>query len=159
MPRFLVMFSLLSKIFRTSSLGLKNFALDNIQYLIFILSIQNQNQNTILASNVVSGLKFIVQYKKNKVKTKNPPYYFVCQCIQHKSTNWGHFFTSPTRDGTTIFRWSSDPREGLAVCRAKAISSFFSYFKTLSIGLAPGVEPATSCSAFKSFSCRSFLRQ
>ena len=47
------------------------------------------------------------------------------------------------------FRWSCESREGLAVCRAKAIPSFLSYFKNLSIGPAPGVEPATSCSAVK----------
>ena len=29
--------------------------------------------------------------------------------------------------------WSSESREGLAICRAKAVPSFLSYFKTLSI--------------------------
>ena len=32
------------------------------------------------------------------------------------------------------FTWSSEPREGPAVFRAKAVLSFLSYFKTLSIG-------------------------
>ena len=45
--------------------------------------------------------------------------------------------------------WSSESGEGLAICRAKAVSSFLSYFKTLSIGPAPGIEPATSRSAVK----------
>ena len=47
------------------------------------------------------------------------------------------------------FTWSSEPREGPAACRAKAVPSFLSYFKTLSIGPAPGIEPATSRSAVK----------
>ena len=47
------------------------------------------------------------------------------------------------------FTWSSEPREGPAACRAKEVPSFLSYFKTLSIGPAPGIEPATSRSAVK----------
>ena len=58
-------------------------------------------------------------------------------------------FMSPTRDGTAIFTWSTEPREGLAAYNAKVVSSFLSYFKTLSIGPAPGVKPATSRSAVK----------
>ena len=42
------------------------------------------------------------------------------------------------------FTWSSEPREGLAACTAKGVPSFLSYFKTLSIGPAPEIEPATS---------------
>ena len=47
------------------------------------------------------------------------------------------------------FTWSSEPREGLAVCRAKEVPSFLSYFKTLSIGPTKGIEPATFRCAFK----------
>ena len=47
------------------------------------------------------------------------------------------------------FPWSPEPREGLAVCRAKGVPSILSYFKTLSIGPAPGIEPATFRSAVK----------
>ena len=46
-------------------------------------------------------------------------------------------------------RWSSELREGLAICRTKVVPSFLSYFKTLSIGPTPGIEPATSRSAVK----------
>ena len=61
-------------------------------------------------------------------------------------------FTSPTETGgTAILRWSSEPREGLAACSAKGVPSFLSYFKTLSIGPAPGIEPATIRSAVKRF--------
>ena len=45
--------------------------------------------------------------------------------------------------------WSSEPREGLAGCSAKEVPSFLSHFKTLSVGPAPGIEPATSRSAVK----------
>ena len=45
--------------------------------------------------------------------------------------------------------WSSEPGEGLAVCRAKTIPSFLRYFKTLSIGPASGIEPLTSRIAVK----------
>ena len=49
------------------------------------------------------------------------------------------------RDGH--FTWLSEPREGLACCSAKGVPSFLGYFKTLSTGPAPGIEPATSRSA------------
>lgn len=42
------------------------------------------------------------------------------------------------------FTWSSEPSEGLAVCTAKAVPSFLSYLRTLSIGPAQEIEPATS---------------
>ena len=45
--------------------------------------------------------------------------------------------------------WSSEPREDLAICSAEELPSFLSYFKTLSIGPAPEIEPATSRSAVK----------
>ena len=45
--------------------------------------------------------------------------------------------------------WSSESREGLAICRARAVPSFLCYFKTLSIGPIPGIEPATPRSAVK----------
>ena len=42
------------------------------------------------------------------------------------------------------FTWSSEQHEGLAACGAKGIPSFLSYFKALSIGPAPGIEPVTA---------------
>ena len=45
--------------------------------------------------------------------------------------------------------WSFEPSEGLAACSAKGVPSFLSYFKTLSIGPALRIEPATSRSAVK----------
>ena len=58
-------------------------------------------------------------------------------------------FTSPPREGTAILRIYPSPLEGLAVCRAKEVPSFLSYFETLSIGPVPEIEPATSRSAVK----------
>jgi len=46
---------------------------------------------------------------------------------------------SPTGDGSALlFTWSSEPREGLVICRAKDEPSFVSYFKTLNIRPGPG---------------------
>ena len=39
--------------------------------------------------------------------------------------------------------------KGLAICKAKVVTSFLSYFKTPSIGPTPGIEPATPRSAVK----------
>ena len=36
--------------------------------------------------------------------------------------------------------WSSEPRDGLAICRAKALLSFLSHFKTLSVVPVLGTE-------------------
>ena len=52
-------------------------------------------------------------------------------------------------DMTAILICSSEPRQGEAVCRGKAVSSFLSFCKTMSIGPAPGIDPATSCFAVK----------
>ena len=52
-------------------------------------------------------------------------------------------FTSPTGDGTAIFR--GHPSHGrTSRLQCKGVPSFLSYFKTLSMGPAPGIEPATS---------------
>ena len=45
------------------------------------------------------------------------------------------------------FMWSSEPHKSLAAGSAKGVTSFLSYFKTLSIGPAPGIKPTTSSSA------------
>ena len=42
-----------------------------------------------------------------------------------------------------------EPRESLAVCRAKEAPSFLIFFKALSIDPVPGIEPATFRSAVK----------
>ena len=60
-------------------------------------------------------------------------------------------FYFPYWRGDRHFTWSSESREGLAACSTKVVPSFLSYFKTLSIGPAPGIEPATSRSAVTRF--------
>ena len=63
-------------------------------------------------------------------------------------------FSTKVLIGDTIFydrhfTWLSELREGPAACSSKGGPSFLSYFKTLSIGLVPRIEPSTSCSAVK----------
>ena len=74
---------------------------------------------------------------------------FECHCIWNESATLGHYCYVPSWRRGRHFTWSSKPREGLAACTAKGVPSFLSYFKTLSIGPAPGIEPATSCSVVK----------
>ena len=59
-------------------------------------------------------------------------------------------FKSPTVDGTAIFNtWSSEAGEVLAICKAKEVPSFLSYFETVSICPGPGIDLATPRSAVK----------
>ena len=53
---------------------------------------------------------------------------FDCQCISRESSNWGRCFyvSYSRRDG--YYTWLSEPRECLAVCRAKRVLSFLRYF-------------------------------
>ena len=43
--------------------------------------------------------------------------------------------------------WSSEPHEGLAICRAKTVPLFLSHSKTLRVGQVPEIDPVTSRSA------------
>ena len=89
------------------------------------------------------------EFVKGIVK-KTPLFFFLSVNVFSTKVLIGDaIFASPTEDGTAISTWSSEPREDLTVCSAKAVPSFLSYFKTLSIGPAPGIEPATSRSAVK----------
>ena len=49
----------------------------------------------------------------------------------------------------SLFTWSSQPREGLAVYRRNVVPSFLSYFKIPSTVPFPRIEPRTSRSAIK----------
>ena len=67
-----------------------------------------------------------------------------CQCVWDQLKNllqWGrdHHFT-----------WSSEPREGPAVCRTKEVPLFLRYLKTISNGPALGIDPST-CHSVMSF--------
>ena len=61
---------------------------------------------------------------------------------------WGHYFyiSHCKQDG----HFTYEPKEGLAICRAKAVPSFLSYFKTLSIGPVLAIEPMISLSTMLS---------
>ena len=50
---------------------------------------------------------------------------------------------------TSLPGGGTEAREGLTICRAKAVPSFLSHFKTLSVGPIPGIEPVTRRSAVK----------
>ena len=58
-----------------------------------------------------------------------------------------HYFTFPSGDGTAILR--DHPRATRRASRLQRKGGTFSYFETLSIVSALGVEPATSRSAVK----------
>ena len=72
-------------------------------------------------------------------------FYLSVNVFSTKGTNWGHYILR--RQLETGPSWSSEQREGLACCSAKGVPSFPGYFETLTIGPAPGIEPATSRSA------------
>ena len=78
---------------------------------------------------------------------------FESQCIQHEQELLYQlgtlFFYVSYWTPDCLFTCSSEPRKGQAVCGAKEVPSFLSYFKTLSIGPAQGIEPTTSRSAVK----------
>ena len=75
---------------------------------------------------------------------------FECQCIQHEIANWGHYiFTSPNGNGTAILRGHPSHAKVSPLAVQREYFHFSVVFKTLSIGPAPGIEPATSRSAVK----------
>ena len=89
-------------------------------------------------------------YQKNKIKKiKKNVLYLSVNAFSTKVLIGGHYINVSYWRRDRHFTWSSEPREGLAICRAKALPSFLSYFKTLSIGPTPGIKPAISRSAVK----------
>ena len=81
--------------------------------------------------------------------TKNNALYLSANVFSTKVLTGDTIFYVPNWGRDRHFTWSFEPREGFAACRAKGVPSFLSYFKTLSIGSAPGFEPAISRSAVK----------
>ena len=70
--------------------------------------------------------------------------------VEKKTLFEFHYFTFPTGDGTAILRdHLRATRRASRLQRKGGIPSFHSYFETLSIVPASGVEPATSRSAVK----------
>ena len=74
-------------------------------------------------------------------------HFFECQCISTKVLIDHTRFLRLQLDTDSHLTWSSEPREGLAACSPNRVPSFITYFKTLSMGPVPGIEPATSRSA------------
>ena len=73
---------------------------------------------------------------------------WVSMFLARKYQSRHYFYVSYLRPDRH-FTWSSEPRQDLAARKANEVPSFLSIFKTLSIGLAPRIEPVTSLSAFK----------
>ena len=77
----------------------------------------------------VNGLRnsrpFLIK-QKSKKKFKKTPFIWVSMYIQHESTNWGHNLNVSYWRRNRHFTWSSEPREGLAVYRAKRQCLHFS---------------------------------
>ena len=83
---------------------------------------------------------------KNKIKQNNAFYLSVNVFSMKVLIGDPIFYVSYWRQDHH-FTWSFGPREDPAACTAKGVLSFLSYFKTLSNGLARGIEPAISRSA------------
>ena len=75
---------------------------------------------------------------------------FICMVKTKQRTNWGPYFLQ-LETGPPLNVVIPEPRESQHARSAKGVPPFLSYFKTLSIGAAPGIEPATSRFAVKSF--------
>ena len=74
--------------------------------------------------------------------TKNTPYLSV-NVFSTKAPIGDTIFTSPTGDGTAILRGHPSHARRSRHLQGKAVPLFLSYFKTLGIGPAPGIESAT----------------
>ena len=77
--------------------------------------------------------------------------WFRCQCIRHESLLGTLFlrFLLETRPPFYVVIRATRRSNRLQYKETKRVPWFLSYFKTLSISPAPGIEPATSRSAFK----------
>ena len=111
--------------------------------------------------NQTSAFLVLYFFVLNNGKTPfflNQDYCFKLKCTFYLSVN---VFSSKVLIESTIVMsptgrelhftcmWSSEPCKDLAICRAKEVPSFLSYFKTLSVGLLLEIKPTTSHSAVK----------
>ena len=90
------------------------------------LSGKPQTQGSSIGHCHLLSVKNGLQEKSKKMKSCFfiQKMHFWCQCIWHESTT--NNIIGDTIFRTTIFMWSSESNESLAICRAKA--SFLSYF-------------------------------
>ena len=78
--------------------------------------------------------------------SKKGTFYLSVNVFSTKVLNaWGHYiFTSPNGDGTAILRGHPSHGKVSPLAVQREYLHFSVIFKTLSIGPAPGIEPATS---------------
>ena len=76
------------------------------------------------------------------IRQKNTPCLSV-NVFNTKVPIGGTIFTSPTGDGTAILRGHPSHARTSRHLQGNAVPLFLSYFTTLGIGSAPGIEPAT----------------
>ena len=74
-------------------------------------------------------------------KKKERHFIWVCMFCFHESAYWGQYFYVSNWRQDWHFTWSSEPCEGLAVCRVRQYNTFISQSSDLSIGLTLGDEP------------------
>ena len=79
---------------------------------------------------------------QTSIRQQNTPYLSV-NVFSTKVPIGDTIFTSPTGDGTAILRGHPSHARRSRHLQGKAVPLFLSYFKTLGIGPAPGIEPAT----------------
>ena len=91
----------------------------------------------------LTSLKTVYRVRMSNVNTsKNAPYLSV-NALSTKVIIGDTIFTSPIGDGTAILRGQPNHGRRSRHLQGKAVPLFLNYFKTLSIGPAPGIEPAT----------------
>ena len=95
--------------------------------------------------NNMYALYLIVKVLRRKVLNNYLRHYFLrLQLIM------GPPFHVAGKEELNFEDWSPGPNEGQSACRSgKGLPSFLIYIATLSIGLAPGIEPVTSHSVVK----------
>lgn len=74
-------------------------------------------------------------------KKKERHFIWVCMFCFHESAYWGQYLYVSNWRRDWHFTWSSEPCEGLAICRVRQYNTFISQSSDLSIGLTLGDEP------------------
>ena len=96
--------------------------------LVFIFNLNKLWTNTF-------SRNYIVEKKKER------HFIWVCMFCFHESAYWGQYFYVSNWRRDWHFTWSSEPCEGLAICRVRQYNTFISQSSDLSIGLTLGDEP------------------
>ena len=75
-----------------------------------------------------------IESNKKKKEEEEKALYLSVNLISTKVLIWDTIFYVSYWRRDRHFSWSSEPGEGLLVCRARNVPSFLSYFQTLSFG-------------------------